>query len=323
MFTTDRRVAGGRPFATVGVSDLHSSVGARLPRIAVSLRPGGSGTATATFDVSIWNHSAIPQYGLQVYAIGIRAGREVEAGRGEVTHLGTYAKTTLSVTLLGAARGATLRADRITDDLQLGAASMSATDSEQTLEAPAVARPPAEYETCEQCGAPVDANQRLLRRVRDTSHARLRPGGSVSCGRHEPVTVRFSSRARPGCAKAPLAGARPRAGPGRDPTRGGGGRAHRRSGRQLEHQAARGAARSEGDGRQRGGRRHDERRYDCEHDRRRGRCGDAGRPVDQQLRRFSRGTPSKSRRYRAPGPLRRPSPQPNDTREHSERPRSV
>lgn len=37
---------------------------------------------------------------------------------------------------------------------------MSATDSEQTLEAPAVARPPAEYETCEQCGAPVDGNQR-------------------------------------------------------------------------------------------------------------------------------------------------------------------
>jgi hypothetical protein len=37
---------------------------------------------------------------------------------------------------------------------------MSATDSEQTLEAPAVAQPPAEYETCEQCGAPVDANQR-------------------------------------------------------------------------------------------------------------------------------------------------------------------
>lgn len=108
VFTTDRRVAGGRPFATVGVSDLHSSVGARLPRIAVSLRPGGSGTATATVDVSIWNHSAIPQYGLQVYAIGIRAGREVEAGRAEVTHLGTYAKTTLSVTLLGAARRATL-----------------------------------------------------------------------------------------------------------------------------------------------------------------------------------------------------------------------
>lgn len=37
---------------------------------------------------------------------------------------------------------------------------MSATDSEQTLETAAVAQPPAEYDTCEQCEAPVEANQR-------------------------------------------------------------------------------------------------------------------------------------------------------------------
>jgi len=37
---------------------------------------------------------------------------------------------------------------------------MSATDTEQTLETPAMAPPAAEYETCERCGAPVDANQR-------------------------------------------------------------------------------------------------------------------------------------------------------------------
>lgn len=37
---------------------------------------------------------------------------------------------------------------------------MSATDSEQTHESPAVAAPATEYETCEQCEAPVDANQR-------------------------------------------------------------------------------------------------------------------------------------------------------------------
>ena len=37
---------------------------------------------------------------------------------------------------------------------------MSVTDSEQTLETPAVAQPPAEYETCEQCQAPVDIHQR-------------------------------------------------------------------------------------------------------------------------------------------------------------------
>ena len=37
---------------------------------------------------------------------------------------------------------------------------MSVTDSEQTLESPVVAAPAAAYETCEQCAAPVDANQR-------------------------------------------------------------------------------------------------------------------------------------------------------------------
>ena len=37
---------------------------------------------------------------------------------------------------------------------------MSVTDSEQTLEAPAVTQPSIEYETCEQCQAPVDVHQR-------------------------------------------------------------------------------------------------------------------------------------------------------------------
>ncbi len=37
---------------------------------------------------------------------------------------------------------------------------MSAIDSEQALETAAVAQPPAEYESCEQCEAPVEANQR-------------------------------------------------------------------------------------------------------------------------------------------------------------------
>ena len=37
---------------------------------------------------------------------------------------------------------------------------MSATDSEQALDAPTVAQAPAEFETCEQCAAPVEADQR-------------------------------------------------------------------------------------------------------------------------------------------------------------------
>jgi hypothetical protein len=37
---------------------------------------------------------------------------------------------------------------------------MSVTDTEQTFDTPSVAQPRAEYETCEQCHAPVEANQR-------------------------------------------------------------------------------------------------------------------------------------------------------------------
>jgi len=109
LFTTRRRVAGGRPFATVGVSQLHASAGARLPQIDVSLRPGRSAAGGATVAVSVFNRSGIPQYDLPVYAVAIRGGRDVGAGRADVTHLGTRATTTLGVTLLGESQGATLR----------------------------------------------------------------------------------------------------------------------------------------------------------------------------------------------------------------------
>jgi len=109
VFTTRRRVPGGRPFATVGVSQLHSSAGARLPQIDVSLRAGRSAPGSATVAVSVSNRSGIPQYDLQIYAVAIRGGRDVGAGRTAVTHLGTDATTTLSITLLGGTQRAALR----------------------------------------------------------------------------------------------------------------------------------------------------------------------------------------------------------------------
>lgn len=69
VFTTRRRVTGGRPFATVGVSQLHSSAGVRLPQIDVSVRAGRSAPGRATIGVSVSNRSGIPQYDLQVYAV--------------------------------------------------------------------------------------------------------------------------------------------------------------------------------------------------------------------------------------------------------------
>ena len=109
VFATDRRVRGGRPFVRVGFPQLHPSTGTTLPRIDVLPRAGGLAAAGASVEVSVANRSEIPQYGLQVYAVGVRAGRAVGAGRAEIAHLGTNATATLSITLLGEAQGVALR----------------------------------------------------------------------------------------------------------------------------------------------------------------------------------------------------------------------
>jgi hypothetical protein len=101
VFTTGQRVTGGRAIATVGFPQLHPSLAGRLPLIEVSSH-GSAG-------VTVSNRSGIPQYGLQIYVVAVRSGRDVGAGRAEVTHLGTHATTTLSITLLGGTRQAALR----------------------------------------------------------------------------------------------------------------------------------------------------------------------------------------------------------------------
>jgi hypothetical protein len=101
VFTTRRRVTRGRAVAIVGSPQLHPTVAGDLPRIDVSSR--GSAHLTVS------NRSAVPQYDLQVYAVAVRAGRYVGAGRAEVSHLGTGASTTLSISLVGESQRATLR----------------------------------------------------------------------------------------------------------------------------------------------------------------------------------------------------------------------
>ena len=128
---------------------------------------------------------------------------------------------------------------------------MSATDTEQTLETAAVAPPPTEYETCEQCHAPVEANQRYCvmcgtrrRHVYDPAarflsdaSSRSRSAARVARG---PVAPK---RRSPGLALALVLAAIPLA------VAAGvliGGR-----GRRLEHQAAGGAPGAEAHGRER------------------------------------------------------------------------
>lgn len=101
VFTTGTRVPSGRALALVGIPQLHTSVAGGLPRVSVS--------SHGAVGVTVANRSGIPQYGLQVYAVAVRSGRTVGAGRAEVTHLGSHATTTLSLTLLGSDKGAALR----------------------------------------------------------------------------------------------------------------------------------------------------------------------------------------------------------------------
>jgi len=109
VLTIGGRIPRGRPFATVGGSQLHPSLGRSLPSVAVSLRATRALAGTVILKLSVVNRSAIPQYDLPVYAIGLRNGREVAAGRAIVAHLGTRGTTTSGLALLGSSRYDSLR----------------------------------------------------------------------------------------------------------------------------------------------------------------------------------------------------------------------
>jgi hypothetical protein len=74
---------------------------------------------------------------------------------------------------------------------------MSVTDSEQTLETPAVTQPAVEYETCEQCHAPVDVHQRYC----------------VECGTHRRHVYDPAARFLSGATSRSRAAARSARGP--------------------------------------------------------------------------------------------------------------
>jgi len=104
VLTTGVRIPRGRVFATVGFPQLHPSLGHSLPLVSVSLRASRPARGGVTVKLSIVNRSVIPQYYFPVYAIALRNGREVAAGRTAVSHLGTHGTTSTSVSLLGSSR---------------------------------------------------------------------------------------------------------------------------------------------------------------------------------------------------------------------------
>jgi hypothetical protein len=104
VFTTSRELpASATPFAAVGASATVPATTVRtLPPIEIS--PAQSPTVSSRASgvrVRVTNASAVPQYQLQVYAIGLERGRYVAAGRATIEHLGTGSSETLEIGLLG------------------------------------------------------------------------------------------------------------------------------------------------------------------------------------------------------------------------------
>jgi hypothetical protein len=101
-----RTVPAGRVFARVGVArDPSSTTVAALPRIgAAQLTDGGADQLR----IRLSNDSSLPQYAVQVYAVALRHGAAVGAGRTTVGELSGSAQATVGLALAGRTTGAQL-----------------------------------------------------------------------------------------------------------------------------------------------------------------------------------------------------------------------
>jgi hypothetical protein len=95
--------SGARPFARAGRPPAHplTRVGP-LPQLEVSV---AHRHARATIPATVVNDSDVPQYDLDVYAWATRAHRVVAAGRVRIAHLGTHARHSVAIPLIGDVRG--------------------------------------------------------------------------------------------------------------------------------------------------------------------------------------------------------------------------
>jgi hypothetical protein len=99
VYATGRRLpAHARPFAAVGaVPSLPTPRAAQLPVIRASAQPA----AKSPLAIVLHNETSVPQYQLQIYAYAQRGSRYVAAGNLTVPHLGSQARQTAELTLLG------------------------------------------------------------------------------------------------------------------------------------------------------------------------------------------------------------------------------
>jgi hypothetical protein len=101
-----RTVPAGRLFARVGVArDPSSTTVAALPRIGAGQL---TGTSADRLRVRLSNDSSLPQYTVQVYAVAVRHGTAVGAGRTALFELSGGSQATVGLTLAGRETGAEL-----------------------------------------------------------------------------------------------------------------------------------------------------------------------------------------------------------------------
>jgi hypothetical protein len=121
VYVTARRLrAHARPFAIVGaVPSLTPPPASHLPVIRASassivgqVRPSGQ------LAIDLQNLSTIPQYQLQVYAYAQSGDRYVAAGNLTVVHLGSQARQTTKLALLGRVAHARVRIEALPTILQ-------------------------------------------------------------------------------------------------------------------------------------------------------------------------------------------------------------
>jgi hypothetical protein len=104
VFTTRRQLAASaRPFAAVGArASVPPTAVSALPRIEVAeARPATASARAPAVRLTVTNASAVPQYQLQVYAVGVERGRDVAAGRATISHLGTGSSQVLVISMFG------------------------------------------------------------------------------------------------------------------------------------------------------------------------------------------------------------------------------
>jgi hypothetical protein len=120
VYATTRRLSRHvRPFAIVGDAPSVAAVPrwSRLPAIRASASSGlghaGANAAGSQLAVVLHNLSTIPQYQLQVYAYALSGDRYVAAGNLTVPHLGSQARQTSKVALLGRVNHARLQIEAL------------------------------------------------------------------------------------------------------------------------------------------------------------------------------------------------------------------